>query len=449
MDYMSQLPIELLISIILLSFEALDAIRRLIRTEQLRLVNRAWKATIDSTASFWTYITDEFRQSHPDRVQAWIQKSREAPLHIHFKRNPASLETLNQSLEAFMTLVTPHIHRWRKLEIGGWGHETSMSTYINEPAPMLESIVLYSVLLSSSEVAFGGTTPSLSSVELGNVGFSQYPTFLRNLKSLVLRNITNGEEKNLPLRRLHEVLSTCPDLQRLEIDGRYIAEPSLAQEPVLLAKLSSFSFSGLQNPPDTTEAIFGIIVAPQLPLIKLTFDEHWAWRTMNILSPLSTKLLLRYTKLRIYISNWRIQIWPITEEGEVLSLPTVMANLSSSARMGGPALKILDDVGNTVPLSATVDIVITDPRSTRLISSYLRSTTAGNDTTLGHPLPQLRTFQMNVRFQENRPYEAEKLLSELAQGRQDIPQIRIKIRKGSGYDDFDTLQWDRATSSFV
>ncbi|KAG9024055.1 hypothetical protein FS837_005525 [Tulasnella sp. UAMH 9824] len=449
MDYMSQLPIELLIFIILLSLEPLDNTRRLIRPEQLRLVSGAWKATIDSTPPFWTYITGELPRSYPERIQGWIQKSGEAPLHIHFKRHTASLETLNRSLEAFMPLVTPHIHRWRKLELQGWSYKTSISTYINEPAPMLESLALSFVLLSASDLTFGGITPSLSSVELGHVGFSLHPTFLQNLENLVLRNITDSEEKNLPLSRLRNVLNACPDLQRLEIDGRYVAEPSLAREPILLAKLSFFSFSGLQNPPDTTEAIFGMIAAPHLPLTKLTFDEHWAWRTMNILSPLSTKLLLRYTKFRIYIFNWRIQILPITEEGEVPSTPTVIANLSSSARMGGPALKILDDVGNAIPLSAAVDIVVNDPRSTRLISSYLRSTIAGNDTSFGHPLPQLRTFQMNVGFQENRPYEAEQLLSELAQGRQDIPHIRIRIRKGAGYDEFDTLQWDRATSSFV
>ncbi|KIO32327.1 hypothetical protein M407DRAFT_18642 [Tulasnella calospora MUT 4182] len=436
---MSQLPIELLTLTILLSLNTLSHARKITRTEELRLVNRAWKTTIDSTPLFWTCITDK-PSSSPEMIKSWIRKSGGAPLHILFEKDP-------RSIEAFMSLVTPHIHRWRELEIQGWG--SNISTYINEPAPMLESLVLYSVPLSSNEIPFSGTTPSLSSVTLGNVSFSQDPTILRNLKNLSLRNITY-DQRSPPLSWLRGTLSACPDLEQLELDGRYIAEPPWAHQPVLLAKLSSFCLRGLQNPPDTTEAIFGMITAPHLPLIRLAFDEHWAWRTMNILSPLSTKRLLRYTGFCISIHNWLIQIVTITDGGEVPSPPpTVVVNLSSYARMGGPALKILEDVGKAAPLSATVDIVVTDPRSTRLISNYLRSTVEEKDASFGHPLPQLRTFQMNVGFQENRPCEAEDLLSELAQTRQDIPRIRIKMRKGSGVDGFDIFQWDRASSSFV
>ncbi|KIO17660.1 hypothetical protein M407DRAFT_32657 [Tulasnella calospora MUT 4182] len=436
---MSQLPIELLTLTILLSLNTLGHARRIIRTEELCLVNRAWKATIDSTPLFWTCISNKPRSS-PETIKGRIRKSGGAPLHILFGND-------THSLEAFIPLVTPHTHRWRKLGVQGWGAD--ISTYINKPAPMLESLVLYSVLLSSDEIPFGGTTPSLSSVTLGNVGFSQDPTILRNLKDLSLGNITY-DQQNPPLSWLRGILSACPDLERLEIDGRYIAEPPPTHQPVLLAKLSSFSLRGLQNPPDTTEAIFGMVTAPHLPLIHLTLDEHWAWRTMNILSPLSTTLLLRYTGFRIYIHNWRIQIVSITDAGEVPSpAPTVVVNLSSSARWGGPAVKILEDVGKAAPLFAAVDIIITDPRPTRLISNYLRSTVEEKDTSFGHPLPQLRTFQMDVAFQENRPCEAEDLLSELAQARHDIPRIRMKMRKGFGVYGFDIFQWDRASSSFV
>ncbi|KAG8932528.1 hypothetical protein FRC01_013430 [Tulasnella sp. 417] len=439
MDCLSQLPIELVTHVILLSLDALNSHRKIIRAEELRLVNRAWKTIIESTPLFWTFITDELRSS-PETIHRRIENSGEAPLHILLRKD-------GQSLHAFMLLLSPHIHRWRKLDVQGWG--SNISPYTSEPAPTLESLILHSVSLSSNRVPFGGITPSLSFVTLGNVSVPYDPIFLRELRNLSLQNITHGQE-HLPLSRLRDILRLCPDLQRLEIDGRYTPEPPLAhQPPMVLPELSSFHLRGLQNPPDIIEAIFNMIIAPRLALVNLIFDEHWRWQALNVLSPLSTKLLLQHTGFHIFISDWRIQISPIIREGVISSSSRVFINLSSSARGGGPALKVLEDVGKVAPSSATVDIVITDLRSTRLISNYLRSHVEGDDASFGHPLPQLRTFQMNVRFRANRPYEGEDVLTELAQGRQDISKIRMKIRKGSGVDDFDILQWDRASSSFV
>lgn len=58
-----RLPIELFVLIIFLSFDMPDPSLRLFWTEELRLVNRAWKAAIDSTPLFWAYIPTKLVQT--------------------------------------------------------------------------------------------------------------------------------------------------------------------------------------------------------------------------------------------------------------------------------------------------------------------------------------------------------------------------------------------------
>lgn len=439
MHYMTRLPIDLFVPIILLSFDTLNPVRRLIRAEELRLVSKAWQATIDSTPLFWTFIPNEASASE-QAIQRWIRKSREAPLHILCIQDV-------RPVEVFMPLVTTHIHRWQKLEIDGQG--SAIGKYIKEPAPLLESLTIFAASFSSDEVAFGGVTPSLSSISLRGVAIPKDLTFLRNLRDLSLRE-NKYNHKNPPLTQLRDVLGACPDLERLDLDAEYTTEPSMAERTlVLLAKLSSFILRGSTNPPAITGAICGMISAPRLDSVRFALDEYWALPTINILSPLSTERLLRHTKYTVFISSWRIAISTTGEEGKFPTSPAVAASVSSNARRGRPALKILEDVGKAVPLSAAVDVIISNSNTSRLVIDYFKSTVKRIDGSLGHPLPQLRTVQLNARHQQNRTDTYETLLSELAHAQPGIPIIRIKVWGRMGNDDAEVLQWDRASSSFV
>ncbi|KAG8906231.1 hypothetical protein FRC01_008088, partial [Tulasnella sp. 417] len=319
MDYISQLPPDLLIPIILLVLDTLHHPgSKITRAEELRLVNRAWKTVIDSTSLFWTRIVNEPRSS-PETIQGWLRKSGEAPLHIYSWSD-------TEDLDVFMSFVTPHLHRWRTLDIRNYTGD--ISTHIKEPAPMLETLNIYLAALSADIIVFGGVAPPLSYVSLTMVTVSQNLPFLRNLRYLCLQRMTY-RQPDPTLAQLHEILCNCPDLEKLTIDAEYSPEPSLARpQPVLLAKLSSFSIDKLRSPPEIAEAIFGLIIALRLALVNLTFTGYFVWRGMNILSPLSTELLLQHNKYNISISNKLIQIKPIIEgSGSSVALPNVVVNL--------------------------------------------------------------------------------------------------------------------------
>ncbi|KAG8964352.1 hypothetical protein FRC05_003846 [Tulasnella sp. 425] len=439
--HMTRLPVDLFVPIILLSFDTLNPVRRLIRAEELRLVSKAWQATIDSTPLFWTCIPNEASASE-QAIQRWIRKSREAPLHILCTQDI-------RPVEVFMPLVTPHIHRWQKLEIDGQG--SAISKYIKEPAPLLESLTIFAASLSSDEVAFGGVTPSLSSVSLRGVAIPSDLTFLRNLRDFSLRENTDNHQIP-PLTKIRDVLGACPDLERLELDAGYTlqVESSMAgRPPIVMAKLSSFILRGSYNPHLITGTIFGMISAPRLASVRFAFDEYWAMPTKNILSSLSTELLLRHTKYTVFISDWRIAISTIDEEGRFSTSPAVAVSVLPDVGSGRAALKILEDVGKAAPLSATVDVILSHSNSAGIVIAYLKSTVKRIDGSWGHPLPQLRTVQLNARHQQNLTDTYETPLSDLAHAQPGIPIIRIKVWGRMGNDDAEVLQWDRTSSSFV
>ncbi|KAG8915335.1 hypothetical protein FRC01_003698, partial [Tulasnella sp. 417] len=436
MDYISQLPPDLLIPIILLVLDKLHHPGlKITRVEELRLVSRAWKTIIDSTPLFWTCIVNKPRSS-PERIQGWLRKSGEAPLHIYSSSG-------TEDLEVFMSLVTPHLHRWRTLDIRNYSGD--ISTHIKEPAPMLATLNIYLGSLSADILVFGGVAPPLSYVSLTMVTVSQNPPFLRNLRYLRLQRMTY-RQPDPTLTQLHEILCNCPDLEKLAIDAVYNPESSLARrQPVLLAKLSSFSLDELRSPPEIAEAIFGLIIAPRLALVSLTFTGYFVWRGMNILSPLSTELLLQHNKYNISIGDNLIQIKPIIEgSGSSVALPRVVVNLPPSGVEGGLALQLMEDVGKTASLSAVIDVKITYFYPAELIVNYLKSTIERVDGSRGHPLPGLRSIQMGMQLRQYPFSTWGDLLIDLAQARPDIQSLKISVTEGSSFFVTSFFKWDRA-----
>ncbi|KAG9021204.1 hypothetical protein FS837_007479, partial [Tulasnella sp. UAMH 9824] len=180
MDYMSQLPIELLAHVISLSLDTPTHGDRPVRAETLRLVNKTWRAAIDSTPGLWACIPNARRYSM-ERLEGWIQKSGQVPLHIF------SLYWDWYSDE-YMQLVVPHIHRWRKLEIGDWG--VNVWRYFSEPSPMLEELLITNSRSPPEHIPFKDITSSLYSVEVVRVTiWENIIIFLRNQKELRLESI--------------------------------------------------------------------------------------------------------------------------------------------------------------------------------------------------------------------------------------------------------------------
>ncbi|KAG8897662.1 hypothetical protein FRC01_011234, partial [Tulasnella sp. 417] len=401
MDYTCQLPIDLFIPIVFHSFDTQDPVRRLIRTEELRLVNRAWRAAIDCTPLLWTCVPND-AVSFPEKVPDWIKKSGEVPLHI--------LSTnIDRPLETYMELVRPLSHRWQKLEI-----KTSIGSiaeYLNEPTPMLETLIVSYTSLCSVNGLFGGITPLLSSVHLVCVILPETTSFLRNLRELRLDKVHNPSG-SISIAKLHDTLSACPDLEQLELDA-YYHNHQFERPPVLLANLRSFKFRGALGPLGPKDVILGMITAPRLANVSIRSGRNWA-PVLNVLSPLSTEVLLReHTKYHISISHRHFALSTIDEQENVQDSPSVMVDLSNYPYTRIVALTLFKSFEKAAPLSCTMDMVFDQSRSTRNIFKYLKSTIGGMDGVSGHPLPQIRSIRLNIDRESSHSYQD--LLKDLAQ----------------------------------
>ncbi|KAG8915334.1 hypothetical protein FRC01_003697 [Tulasnella sp. 417] len=410
MDYISQLPIDLFIPIIFLSFDTPDAVDRLIRTEKLRLVNKPWRAAIDSTPLFWSCIPNVAR-SFPRTIPRWIRNSGEVPLHVISTRH-------SRPLDEFMQSVIPHRHRWRKLEIAAIGN--SISKYINEPAPMLEELVISHAILSSNIIAFGGVTPSLSSVDLSRVVLPENTQFLRNLKRLRLRSVehTSGD---LDIGRLRHILNVCPGLMELELDVEYINDGK-QQPPIVLDQLSSFRLIGTGRT-DSVCAILGAIIAPRLADFYFRWNRRWVPPGLNVHSPLSSSFLGIQPRYRISVTKERFVLCTSVAQPDTQWYPNVFVELSSGGQTGEAAVRLLHSFAKAAPRSAILGLALCESPSARAILEYLISAAESKDTKLDDLIPQLQSIRLDI---EGRTETSTKnLLADLAQVGGHIRWIRL------------------------
>ncbi|KAG9020715.1 hypothetical protein FS837_007938, partial [Tulasnella sp. UAMH 9824] len=389
MDYMSQLPIDIFVPIVFLSFDTSTPIIKLIRTEKIRLVSKAWQAAIDSTPLFWTCISNLPRFSQT--IQGWIRKSKEAPLHILYNSQ-------NRSFDEFMQLLIPHRRRWRRLE-ATVNPDRCISQYLKEPAPRLEELVMFFASLVIDYTAFGDVTPSLSSVVLSSVGIPETTRFLKNLKHLRLEWI-QCSWGDVSVGRLYDILEACPGLETLELDAKYIDHPP-DQQPVLLAKLSKFRCLGYYGPQECIETVLGMVIAPRLRHFCLRLSGGPVPRNLNVLSPLSTGLLGTHEKIkyRVFISNGRFVLSSIDAQPQLQWYPDVCVHTQSDRGMAEVAPELLHSFEKGAPPSATLDLVLDQSLSTRAILNYLKSTTEDINGKLEHPVPQIRSIRLNVVVQ--------------------------------------------------
>ncbi|KAG8941649.1 hypothetical protein FRC04_004135 [Tulasnella sp. 424] len=434
MDYMSHLPTDLFAPIIFLSFDTLRPVQRIIRTEELRLVNRAWQVAIDSNPCFWTCIPNESKaRFSPQEIQRWIRKSGEAPLNI-------LSSGYHLSLREFMPFVIPYIHRWRSLEVTGCHFD--ISKYINEHAPKLRRLVVSCASFAADNLAFGGVTPSLSSVDLAVVTISAGVCFLKNLKELRLWGVTYQPEE-VAVNKLGDILNACPELEQLQLD----TNQSLCQ-PVLLAKLSSFSFQESQRPFERTESILGMIIAPRLADSYFKFEWNWVPSTLHILSPLSTELLRDHGEYDIAITYDHFAVFTTTREGELQPPSRVIVDIGVEPDTWEISIRLLQDFEKAAPPSAPVDLVLDESGPAQLALEYLKSTKESMCGELDNPLPQLRSIQLS-REKGNRSSSFDVDLINLARARRNIPKITTYSYGNCGDPDIWVSQLDPESFSFV
>lgn len=251
-NHFSNLAIELFVAILLLSLDTPLAKPRLMRAEELRLVNREWKAAIDSTPLFWAYIPN-----HPKAkltaIKRWIKKSGEVPLHIVCTQP-------NRPPAEFMRLVTTYAHRWQTIELfpGFW----SISEYVRDPVPLLEVLEVSSASIPRDTIIFAGVHPVLSTVRLTSVILPDDTRFLRNLRSLHLESVSSPSGR-LGLSNLHSILIESPNLKQLVIDPWYTNDMP-QPPPILLPDLASFRLARTISLESCPTAILNMIRAPSV-----------------------------------------------------------------------------------------------------------------------------------------------------------------------------------------
>ncbi|KAG9024228.1 hypothetical protein FS837_005441, partial [Tulasnella sp. UAMH 9824] len=242
------------------------------RAEELRLVNREWKAAIDSTPLFWAYITDQ--RATLKAIQRWIKKSGEVPLHIVCSRG-------NRPPAEFMQLVSPYAHRWQTIEL--FPHFRPFSEYIMNPVPLLEVLAMSSAVIPRDTVIFAGVHPVLSTVRLTSVILPDDTRFLRNLRSLHLQSVS-GPSGRFSLSYLRAILTESTNLEQLAIDPSYTNATS--QPPsILLPNLASFRLAPTMDPVVCPTAILNMIRAPSATHFQIYFHNTDPPAVVDILSP--------------------------------------------------------------------------------------------------------------------------------------------------------------------
>ncbi|KAG8910092.1 hypothetical protein FRC00_008897, partial [Tulasnella sp. 408] len=206
-DFLGPLPLELFIRIIATSVSRVEPNVALRRLEQLRLVSKAWFVTINSAPQFWATIPNLNSKVAPKIIKKWIKKSGEAPLHVISNNS-------TYPLDSFMSLLEPHMHRWKTLTIckKSW----YPSAYLQRPAPLLENLTLVGAHFGPDTDLCAGVTPSLTRIDLTQVDLPRNLSFLKALKELRLHLVT-CTTKMLTIGQIYEILSASPNLRRLTL----------------------------------------------------------------------------------------------------------------------------------------------------------------------------------------------------------------------------------------
>ncbi|KAG9027721.1 hypothetical protein FS837_004187 [Tulasnella sp. UAMH 9824] len=431
-NHFNRLPIDLFVPIIFLSFDTPDRIQRLIRTEELRLVNRAWQTAIDSTAIFWACIPNE---PSPDSksIPRWIIKSGEAPLHILSKQRL-------RPLGGFMPLVIPHAHRWRTVELAAYS--SCISDYIKKPVPLLEAFHVSNASILRDTIVFGGVHPALSTVGLYEVVLPNDTGFLRNLKVLRLRSVSRPSGR-LRLSQLQTILDSSPHLEQLVLDARYTVDME-PPPPILLASLASFQLTATMYRPHCPASISMMIQAPNVTHLDLCFDDHPVPATLTFFSELTVERIRRALSLEIKIFPWVFKLSTDIQPKAPRAPQGVLVSLSEHPQEVEVAVRLLRYLGTITSPSVPVDLVV-HQNTVEGVFDYLKSS---REAEVGYPLPELRSIQLYSEHGDGYPYE--RIVGGLARAGRDLTNVTFHIGKSeSDGGEGQVLKWNAEAMSLV
>lgn len=399
--YLGPLPPELFICIIALSISQLKPIKALIRLEQLRLVSKTWLITIDSTPRFWATIPNDPKTAL--RVEEWIKKSGESPLHIiSYKSTPPP--------ESFMSLA----HRWKAATICDSKH--GLAAWLHRPAPLLENLTFVGAPFGPDANLSAGVMPSLTRVDLTYVNLPRNHSILKSLKEISLHMVT-CTGKTLSLGQICDILSASPNLRRLYLD--LICEEDVCHRPPLsFPNLEDLRVRCTECSRRWTANLLSIMDAPNLINMAIEFDrgpplQHFrSWlanQSLHKATPYLVTIDLSYEGI-------------LDEKDDFNSSPRAQLFLSDLFDDDNTGVSILEEIDRFGAETAPLTVDIRSPFCVVASVDYLKQPKVDQDGIQRLPLPTLHSIQFVVWSLK----QSWHWISSFAQVRKDVARITIK-----------------------
>ena len=253
-----------------------------------------WRSTLTSSPSLWTRF--QFTSSHVDRALAYLERSKSAPID-------ANLNFL-QDREVFKHLA-PHIARTRSLSIRGPYHNDIQAAcfLLRTPSPTLQYLKVDTSggLAHLPDDFLGRQAPSLRSITFNNIRpalESPLP-----LPSLIKFELFLSEGTG-PFRMgaLFRFLSECPQLRKICINSREMAQDDTPDQVILLESLVKLDYTC-----STVDRILPCLKLPRLERLRVSSSFGPGQKLVDLLPHGGHTLLAGATEIKYHsskLSQW-------------------------------------------------------------------------------------------------------------------------------------------------
>ncbi|KAG9046291.1 hypothetical protein FS837_004688 [Tulasnella sp. UAMH 9824] len=253
------LPPELLVTIFEIVIHS-ESLQFWSNHQTLVLVCHHWNHLFNNTPSFWTKIQGGAETSNAIITRA-LEMSQDSPLEIDYNVNSRILERQ----EAFLSLIFPHAHRWRKADLSIFEAAQALEPMATLSAPLLESLSLWACghptwARDEPLDIFGGQPPPRLQELALNIPVPWNPKTLCNLKAL---RITSIEHLAPSLHQLFAILPGSPSLESLSINNVTFSGGASTHitNSIHMPTLGELELEGI--PPEITNRILAAIHAPK------------------------------------------------------------------------------------------------------------------------------------------------------------------------------------------
>ncbi|KDQ16773.1 hypothetical protein BOTBODRAFT_172878 [Botryobasidium botryosum FD-172 SS1] len=260
-----RLPNEILSSIFCLAQRA-DYAHHVRDLLNLSSVCHHWREIALGCPRLWT----RFRPLQRSLFDLFLERSKEAPLDIEFENHGHRSEA---TFQEYLTLVYPHVHRWRTFQLRHSVNAEILSSILLGPFPLLEILTLDCKLRrwdwAVSAPAGPSHAPQLGVLRLRDTYIPFTHPIYSNLTDLSLTRIQFSE-----MQGLFHVLEASPLLKRLHLESLAFFSPipfESIHPPPPLVQLPQLQFLHIIHmaTPQALRATLSCLVAP--PSTRMVF----------------------------------------------------------------------------------------------------------------------------------------------------------------------------------